>query len=135
MASPTQWTWVWVGSGSWWWTGRPGLLQPWGRKESDMTEQLNWLTDWTVVSEKKLVLDISLVFQRLSLYASNVGGQRFDPWSGNWIPCATIKDPTSHSEDRRSHMPRAAKLKKKKKKLAFFFLNCKLFILCWRTSD
>ena len=42
MASPTQWTWVWVNSGSRWWTGRPGFCSPWGRKESDMTEQLNW---------------------------------------------------------------------------------------------
>ena len=41
MASPTWWTWVWVSSGSWWWTGRPGVQQS-GRKESDMTEQLNW---------------------------------------------------------------------------------------------
>ena len=38
----TQWTWVWVNSGSWWWTGRPGLLQSMVRKESDMTEWLNW---------------------------------------------------------------------------------------------
>ena len=30
------------GYGSWWWTGRPGLLQPWGHKVSDMIEQLNW---------------------------------------------------------------------------------------------
>ena len=30
MASLTQWTWVWVNSSSWWWTGRPGLLQPMG---------------------------------------------------------------------------------------------------------
>ena len=42
MASPTQWTWVWVDSGSWWWTGRPGCFGSWGRKESDMTEWLNW---------------------------------------------------------------------------------------------
>ena len=28
MASPTQWTWVWTSSRSWWWTGRPGVLQP-----------------------------------------------------------------------------------------------------------
>ena len=42
MASPTQWTWVWVDSGSWWWTGRPGMLQFMGQKESDTTEQLNW---------------------------------------------------------------------------------------------
>ena len=42
MASLTRWTWVWVNSGRWWWTGRPGVLQSWGLKESDMTEQLNW---------------------------------------------------------------------------------------------
>ena len=41
MASPTQWTWVWVTSGSWWWMGRPGVL-PWGLKQSDTTERLNW---------------------------------------------------------------------------------------------
>ena len=45
MASPTQWTWVWVSSGSWWWTGKPGCCSPWGRKESDTTEWLNW-TEW-----------------------------------------------------------------------------------------
>ena len=39
MASPTQWTWVWVSFGSWW-----GLAccSPWGCKESDTTELLNW---------------------------------------------------------------------------------------------
>ena len=47
MASPTQWTWVWVNSRSWQWTGRPGVLQSMGRKELDMTEQLNW-TDGNV---------------------------------------------------------------------------------------
>ena len=30
IASPTWWTWVWVGSGNWWWTGKPGVLQPMG---------------------------------------------------------------------------------------------------------
>ena len=42
MVSPTRWTWVWIDSGSWWWTGRPGVLRFMGRKESDMTEQLQW---------------------------------------------------------------------------------------------
>ena len=37
-----QWPWVWVNSDSWWWTGRPCMLQSWVRKESDMTERLNW---------------------------------------------------------------------------------------------
>ena len=41
MASLTQWTWVWINAVSWWWTGRPGVLSPWGCKESDTT-QLNW---------------------------------------------------------------------------------------------
>ena len=30
MASLTRWTWVWASSGSWWWTGKPGMLQPMG---------------------------------------------------------------------------------------------------------
>ena len=42
MASPTWWTWVWASSRSWWWTGNPGCCSPWGCKESDTTEQLNW---------------------------------------------------------------------------------------------
>ena len=40
--SPTQWTRVWVKSRNWWWTGRPGVLQSMGRKESERTEPLNW---------------------------------------------------------------------------------------------
>ena len=42
LESPTWWTWVWVNSRSWWWTGRPGSSSPWGCKESDTTERLNW---------------------------------------------------------------------------------------------
>ena len=42
IASPTQWTWVWVSSGSWWWVGKPVPCSPWGHKESDTTEGLNW---------------------------------------------------------------------------------------------
>ena len=42
MASLTQWTWVSASSESWWWTGVLGYCSPWGRKESDTTERLNW---------------------------------------------------------------------------------------------
>ena len=45
MASLTRWTWVWAGSRSWWWTGKPAC-SPWGHKESETTERLNW-TDTT----------------------------------------------------------------------------------------
>ena len=43
MASQTQWTWVWVNSGNC--NGQRGLVccSPWGCKESDTTEQLNWM--------------------------------------------------------------------------------------------
>ena len=52
MASPTLQTWVWASFGSWWWTGKPGVLQSEGCKESDMTEQLNW----SGVKQKFIVL-------------------------------------------------------------------------------
>ena len=48
MASPTRWTWVWVNSRRWWWTGRPGVLQFMGHKESDTTERLRY---WTEASQ------------------------------------------------------------------------------------
>ena len=35
-------TWVWASSGSWWWTGGLASCSPWGHKESDTTEWLNW---------------------------------------------------------------------------------------------
>ena len=42
MASLTQWTWVWVNSRSCDGQGSLASCSPWGRKESDTTEQLNW---------------------------------------------------------------------------------------------
>ena len=44
MASLTRWTWVWASSGSWWWTGKPGMLQSMGCKQSDRHHctVLNW---------------------------------------------------------------------------------------------
>ena len=46
MASLTWWTWVWASFGNWWWTGKPGVLQSRGRKESDTTG--DW-PDWLKV--------------------------------------------------------------------------------------
>jgi len=43
MASPTQWTCIWASSGSWWSTQKPACYSLWGHKDSDMTEQLNWI--------------------------------------------------------------------------------------------
>ena len=43
MASLTQQTGVWASLWSWWWTGKPGMFQALGSKESDTTEWLHWL--------------------------------------------------------------------------------------------
>ena len=42
MASPTQW--IWATSGSWWWTGKPGVLEPsvLQRVGQDWATELNW---------------------------------------------------------------------------------------------
>ena len=42
VASPTQWTWVWVNPGVGDGQGGLACCSPWGHKESDTTEQLNW---------------------------------------------------------------------------------------------
>ena len=47
MASPIRWTWVWVSSRSWW-QGILACYSPWGNKESDSTERLNWTESHSV---------------------------------------------------------------------------------------
>ena len=42
MASLTRWTWVWVNSGTSDGQGGLACCSPWGCKESDTTERLNW---------------------------------------------------------------------------------------------
>ena len=51
MASPTQWTWVSVNSGSWWWTGRPGVLQPMGSQRVGHY----WATELKIRTETSLM--------------------------------------------------------------------------------
>ena len=41
MASLIRWTWVWASSGSWWWTGKPGVLQPMGLQRV----RHDWMTE------------------------------------------------------------------------------------------
>ena len=55
MVSPTWWTWVWGSSRSWWWTGNLACCSPWGRKESDTTEWLNWTEGKVLFSRDQLV--------------------------------------------------------------------------------
>ena len=51
MASPTLWTWVWVNSGAGDGQGSLACCSPWGHKESDTTEPLNWtdIYDWVTL--------------------------------------------------------------------------------------
>ena len=47
MTSLTQWKWVLVNFGSWWWTWRPGMLQPMElrRFRHDWATELNWISN------------------------------------------------------------------------------------------
>ena len=56
MASPTQWTWVWASFRSWWWTGKPGVLQPMGSQRV----RHDWATDWTELNHWKT--DVNFFF-------------------------------------------------------------------------
>ena len=48
LASLTRWTWVWVSSGVGDGQGSLACCSPWGHKESDKTEWLNWTElNWT----------------------------------------------------------------------------------------
>ena len=47
MASLMQWTRTWANFGRWWGTGRPGLLQSMGHKESDPTAVQPAVTPFT----------------------------------------------------------------------------------------
>ena len=55
IASPTQWIWVWTSSGGWWWTGKPGVLQPMGSQRViyDWVTELNWVGKWIWSKESR----------------------------------------------------------------------------------
>ena len=69
MASLTQWTWVWVRSGNWWWTGKPGMLQPMGsqRVRHDWATEPNWISKFRKLAGYKINTQKSLAF----LYTNN----------------------------------------------------------------
>ena len=46
MVPPTWWTLIYVSCGSWW---SLACCSPWGCKEQDMSEWLNWLKNWSIV--------------------------------------------------------------------------------------
>ena len=66
MASPTQWTRIWASSRSWWWTGKPGMLQPMGsqRVGHDWATELNWspCCSHEILLYKQVCLHLSLTY-------------------------------------------------------------------------
>ena len=72
MATPSRWTWIWASSGIWWWTGKPGMLCPWGCKESDTTERLNW-TIWT--HKKNEIMPFAAMQIELEISIQSEGSQ------------------------------------------------------------
>ena len=73
MASLTQWTWVWINSGSWFWTAGTACCSPWGHKESDTTEWLNWTANslHCIAETNNIVTQLLLSrFSRVRLFAT-----------------------------------------------------------------
>ena len=100
MASPTQWTWIWASSRRWGGTGRPGLLQSMGRKESDTNEWLKksnnnlrcCLQGLSPKSVSRSVVSTSLRPHRL-----------YSPWNSP----ARILESVAYPFSRRSSQPRS----------------------------
>ena len=70
MASLTRWTWMWANSGGYWRTGKPGVLQSMGHKETDTPEWLN--NNSELVGEWKSVCIAVSVFTPRSFPTSNL---------------------------------------------------------------
>ena len=79
MASLTLWTWVWASSRSWWWTGKPGVLQSMGRKESDMTERLKW-TELNYINMCVCVCIYIYIYMFVCIYIYSNYVFIFKPW-------------------------------------------------------
>ena len=104
MTSLTRWTWVWVNSRSWQWTGKPACCSPWGCKELDTTEWLNWtelkgskkLTNVKKINGTNWPLKKWKSFSRVQLFATprtvthqaplSMGFSRQEHWSGLPFP-------------------------------------------------
>ena len=97
MASTTRWTWVWASSRSWWWLV---CCRPWGCKELNVTEWLNW-TELVFLPEKShrqrsLLLLLLSRLSRVQLCATpetavhqapaSLGFSRQEHWSGLPFP-------------------------------------------------
>ena len=91
IASLTRWTWVWVSSGSGWWTGSLACCSPWGYKELDVTEQLNW-TDVKADCFSNLFLNLPMpnnlkilvVFESPFVLSSALNSEAII-WNSLWI--------------------------------------------------
>ena len=76
MASPTQWMWVWASLGSWWWTRKPGVLQPMGsqRVGHEWETELNW----HLLNQYLLYLKFTQCY--MSIMLPKCWGENADAW-------------------------------------------------------
>ena len=84
MASPTWWAWVWVNSGVGDAQGSLACCDSWGRKESDMTEWLNWM-DWNKQND---------VYTHTHTHTHTHNGILFSLKKGNMLKSRDITLPT-----------------------------------------
>ena len=105
MASPTWWTWIRANSRSWWWTQRPGMLQPMGsqRVRHDWATKRNWTEEkeywmlWVCILEAS-GLDVKGCFDQVSLQ------QSFEEWVGiSWVKAGQLRAFQEEGQHHRGH--------------------------------
>ena len=89
MASPIQWRWIWVSSGRRWWRIL-ACCSPRGRKESVMTERLNW-TEYV-----NTVLSLEPIHKQV--VPAQPTEQRC--LTADWLHCRNWHSPIGWSSDR-----------------------------------
>ena len=91
MASKIPWTWICARSWSWWWTGKPGMLQPMGLQRV----RQDWLTEL-------IFCDMSLsggsVIKNLPSNAGDIGDTGLMPCSRKWQPTPVLYSEESYRQ-------------------------------------
>ena len=88
MASSTQWTWVWASSQSWWWTRKPGMLQPMGLQTvgQDLVTELNW-TETRLNIKSHLAWEFCVFITAATVFFSSVLWWAERSWGRTLIEC------------------------------------------------
>ena len=81
----------WVNSGNWWWTGKPGVLQPMGlrRVRHDWATELNWTEQGTKISNAVQCSQEEKQTNKLEIFCSLYRGGKRGPLGHKGCLCVS----------------------------------------------